>query len=75
MAFPIRWKELSVIIEAIVCNPSVLAFRQGSVLKIAAHGRMRFVVETVTKMAGALRKIHMPSRRADHERAQQMVLG
>lgn len=57
--FPIRWEEPFglVMIEAMSCGTPVIAFRRGSVPEVMVDKKTGFIVNTVSEMARAVKKI------------------
>jgi len=63
---PIDWEEPFglVMVEAMACGTPVIAFRRGSVPEVVVHGKTGFVVDTVSEMADAMKKIDTIDRAA-----------
>jgi glycosyltransferase involved in cell wall biosynthesis len=63
---PIDWEEPFglVMVEAMACGTPVIAFRRGSVPEVVVHGKTGFIVDTVSEMADAMKKIHTIDRHA-----------
>jgi len=59
--FPIQWDEPFglVLIESMACGTPVIAFRKGSVPEIILHGKTGFVVDSIDRMAEAVKAIHL----------------
>ena len=59
--FPIQWGEPFglVLIESMACGTPVIAFRKGSVPEIVVHGKTGFVVDSIDRMAEAVKAIHL----------------
>jgi glycosyltransferase involved in cell wall biosynthesis len=59
LLFPILWEEPFglVMIEALACGTPVIAFRRGSVPEIIQDGVNGFVVENISEMAEAVKKV------------------
>lgn len=57
--FSSRWNEAFglVMIEALACGTSVVAFRRGSVPEIIQDGVNGFIVDSVNEMAKAVKKV------------------
>lgn len=72
LLFPIRWEEPFglVMIEAMACGTPVIAFRHGSVPEIIADRKTGFIVNTVSEMADAVKKIYQIDRNAVRKHAE-----
>ena len=59
--FPIQWGEPFglVLIESMACGTPVIAFQKGSVPEIVLHGTTGFVVDSIDRMAEAVKAIHL----------------
>lgn len=64
LLFPIDWPEPFglVMIEALACGTPVVAFRQGSVPEVLAHGVTGYIVDTVDQAVAAVENIGRISR-------------
>ncbi len=59
--FPIQWGEPFglVLLESMACGTPVIAFRKGSVPEIVFHGKTGYVVDSIDRMAEAVKAIHL----------------
>ncbi len=59
LVFPIDWPEPFglVMIEALACGTPVIARRRGSVPEVIRHGRTGFIVESMSDMVRAVRRL------------------
>jgi len=59
LLFPIQWEEPFglVMIEAMACGTPVIAFNHGSVPEVIKDGKTGFIVNNVSEMAKAIKKI------------------
>ncbi len=59
--FPIQWGEPFglVLIESMACGTPVVAFNKGSVPEIVIHGKTGFVVDSIDRMAEAVKAVHL----------------
>lgn len=81
--FPIRWEEPFglVMIESMACGTPVVAFNRGSVKEVVRHNTTGFVVNTVSEMVAAIRRIDTIKREAcvhhvkQHFGIEQMISG
>lgn len=64
LLFPIKWEEPFglVQIEAGACGTPVIAFRRGAVLEVIKDGVNGFVVENLTEMVKAIKRIDLIKR-------------
>jgi glycosyltransferase involved in cell wall biosynthesis len=69
LLMPINWEEPFglVMIEAMACGTPVIAFRRGSAPEVVDHGKTGFIVDTVSEMADAMKKIDSIDRKACRE--------
>jgi glycosyltransferase involved in cell wall biosynthesis len=66
LLFPIDWCEPFglVMIEAMACGTPVIAWRNGSVPEVMAHGRSGYVVDSVAEAVSAVEQLDKISRAA-----------
>ncbi len=59
--FPIQWGEPFglVLLESMACGTPVVAFRKGAVPEIVCHGKTGFIVDSIDRMAEAVKAIHL----------------
>lgn len=64
--FPIQWEEPFGLVmgEAMSCGTPVIAFRQGAVPEIVEDGKTGFIVNSVSEMVSAVRKVDQIDRAA-----------
>ncbi len=62
---PIQWEEPFglTFIEAMACGTPVIAYKRGSVPEVVNHGKTGFVVENLTQMVSAIKKIDLIGRK------------
>ncbi|MDP3901664.1 MAG: glycosyltransferase family 4 protein [bacterium] len=70
--FPIEGREAfgNVMIESMACGTPVVAFRQGSVPEVVAHGKTGFVVDNEEEMVEAVFKIDEIDRKTCRKRVE-----
>ncbi|KKT22431.1 MAG: Glycosyltransferase, partial [Parcubacteria group bacterium GW2011_GWB1_43_8b] len=69
---PIQWEEPFglVMVESMATGTPVVAFRRGSVPEVIDHGKTGYVVDSVSEMADALKKIDRIDRRECRRRVE-----
>ena len=64
LLFPIQWEEAFglVMTEAMACGTPVIGFRRGSVPEVIADKKTGFIVDNVSQMVEAIKKVNLISR-------------
>lgn len=62
--FPIGWPEPFglVMTESMSCGTPVIAFRNGSVPEVIAHGKTGFICDSIDEAVGAVERVHTLNR-------------